>query len=54
VESFAALDEDCLMDAERGCDDSEDEGGWVLMSTHPRCAPPPDERGDLSALFCET
>jgi hypothetical protein len=54
AESFAALDKECLMDAERGCDDSEDEGGWLLMRRHPRSAPPLDERGDLSALFCET
>lgn len=52
--AFAVLDKECLMDAERGCDDSEDEGGWLLMRRHPRSSPPPDERGDLSALFCET
>jgi hypothetical protein len=54
AESFAALVKECLMDAERGCDDSEDEEGWLLMRIHPRSVPPPDERRDLSALSCET
>jgi hypothetical protein len=41
------------MDSRRGRDNSQNEGGWLLVGRDPRRPPSPDSRDDPSALLYE-